>query len=503
MSAAWPASKPAGERRVCHQRLGSPGRTTGNTRPGAAGSTFFHYAPFPLLTFSSPGYSMLPALRTLASAKLAWHLVAETVAPGAVPTTHPRLVRGETKQVVRRPKKLVSNGAKVTGDRLLTLGRQGAQRLLATPALWSAVVLTDAGVAELPPVYTNGPELAAHRGVTDRTIRTHVQQLKQAGLITRYRYRGTHADYCVWINPDFVWETALAGHKTSAPEPAASEGQGKNLPLIEILESLEAPKCAISGVEKLVTPEAPAGGDDAGLPLTGSAGPPPGSTPAVQVSKSGAGGAGAARAERFYQRATARGSGAKTAAAKRLVESFWHYAKALVYKGKTFNEEAERQAKNAIWRGVFGGFSQGEPAEWLTWMPGLQRRLELAAAWLARNPGKWPAAPYAEVVAGRGYFDAGNGQGFAATERWWRDEQRHHAQGAVERALDEALAELAQRRALDAGQRRVQASPRARQKELLELHRFHWVKLRRLGGDEALRRLAARLEAERLLTRPV
>lgn len=446
---------------------------------------------------------MLPALRTLASSKLAWHLIAETVAPGAVPTTHQRVVRGETKQVVRRPKKLVSNGAKVTGDRLLTLGRQGAQRLLATPALWSAVVMTDTGVAELPAVYTNGPELAAHRGVTDRTIRTHIQELRKAGLITRYKYRGTNASYCVWINPDFVWElppAAPQGQKLNAPEPASSEGQGKNFPLIEILDSLEAPKYAISAVEKLVTEREPAGGEETGIPLTGSAGPPAGCEPAPQASKTGAGGAGAARRAQFYRQAQEQGSGAKTAAAKKLVESFWYYAKTLIYKRQTFNEEAERQAKIAIWKGVFHGFHEGEPADWLAWMPGLQRRVELAAAWLERNPSCWPAAPYAEVVAGRGYFDAGNDYGFARTEPWWRAEQAKQRQGALERALDEALTELHQRRALDAGQRRIQASKRARQKSYLELHRYHHTKLRRLGGEPALVRFAARLEAERILT---
>jgi hypothetical protein len=61
---------------------------------------------------------------------------------------------------------------------------------------------------------------------------------------------------------------------------------------------------------------------------------------------------------------------------------------------------------------------------------------------------------------------------------------------------------LHQRRRLDAGQRRVQASKRAKQKDALELHRFHFTKLRRLGGDDALVRFAARLQAEHLLAYP-
>jgi hypothetical protein len=48
----------------------------------------------------------------------------------------------------------------------------------------------------------------------------------------------------------------------------------------------------------------------------------------------------------------------------------------------------------------------------------------------------------------------------------------------------------------------VQASKRTRQKDALELHRFHFTKLRRLGGDDALLHFAARLQAEHLLAYP-
>jgi hypothetical protein len=139
---------------------------------------------------------MLPTIRTLASAKLAWHLLAETVAPGAAPTTHLRVVKGVAKQVVRRAKKLISNGARITGELIIQLVRQATQRLASPPTLWSQVLLTNAGVPELPPLYTNGVGQLGH---TDRTIRTHSQELKKAGLITRSKYRGTNASYCLWI----------------------------------------------------------------------------------------------------------------------------------------------------------------------------------------------------------------------------------------------------------------------------------------------------------------
>jgi len=412
-------------------------------------------------------------------------------------------VRGEVRQVVRRAKRLVSNGAKVTGDLLLGLVWRAAQRLVGTPALWSTVVMTDTGVAELPPIYTNGRELGEKRDVTDRTIRTHMQELKRAGFISRYRYRGTNASYCVWINPNFVWEAplqALESGKMAPSETAFLVPHRKNLPHTELLESLEALKDDISGVEKLVVPARAPASEQNWNPLTGIAGPQRGSEPASEGQKSRAGGGGAARRASFYQQAEAAGTGAKNAKARRYVEMFWLYAKATVYKKNTFTEAAERQAKNAIWYGVFGGFAEGEPADWLAWMPGLQRRLELAADWLARNTKNWVPLPYAERISGRGYFDAENAKGFVGTLTWLRREQAKLGQGALERALDEALTELAQRKVLNAGApRRYQASKRARRMQLTELHRYHHTKLRRLGGDEALLRFATRLQAEHIL----
>jgi len=462
---------------------------------------------YPPATYLPPSYlassSMLPALRTLASAKLAWHRTAATTAPGALPTTHTRTVRGEVRQVVRRAKRLVSNGAKVTGDILLGMVYRAAQRLVGTPALWSSVVMTDTGVAELPAIHTNSVELGEKRDVTDRTIRTHLAELKRCGFISRYQYRGTNARYVVWINPNFVWEAPqqpLKAEKTSASETALLAGQRKNLPHTEILESLEAPKYDITDVEKLVIPTRATATEQNWNPLSGSAGPQPGCEPGTEGQKSGAGAAGAARRAKFYGEAQARGTGARMAAAKAQVEAFWSYAKATVYKKVVFNEEAERKAKNAIWAGVFYNFEQGEPAQWQQWLKPLLRRLELAADWVARNPGHWVPEPYAEVVAGRGYFDAENKKGFAGTEAWLRAEQAKVKEGGLQRALDEALTELAQRKALDAGApRRYQASKRARRMSLTELHRFHHTKLRRMGGDEALVRFAARLHTEHIL----
>jgi hypothetical protein len=253
---------------------------------------------------------MLPALRTLTSAKLAWHLLAETVAPGATPTTHTRVSNEKTCVIVRRPRKLVSNGAKVTGEVLLTLAYKATQRVVGVPALWSSIVMTDTGVAELPPITTNSVALGERRGLTDRTIRTHIQELKRCGFISRYKYRGTNASYCLWINPDFVWESAPAASKGEKMSPENAPFLGPkdiNLPLIEILESTRSSKFEISNVNKLVTAREPAAATENLNPLTGIAGPQEGLIPAVQVPKTGSGGAGGARRAKFYGEAQERG----------------------------------------------------------------------------------------------------------------------------------------------------------------------------------------------------
>jgi len=463
---------------------------------------------------------MFPALRTLASSKLAWFRIATTLAPGAVATTHTRVVTdaegtARTQQVVRQPRYVCTNGALTTGATVIKLHLGHVRRILATPTLAASLVPTEAGVPELPPLYTSGRALSQQRRVTDRTIRNHMQELKQLGLITRYQFRGrTHA-YCVWINPDFVWETALAapeGPKMQAKNPAFSSTKRKNFPLKEVLDSpLDTQNFEISQVEKLVTHREPTGPPETGNPLTGNAGPQRGAEPGPQASKEGAGGAGAARRAKFYGEAVAAGTGAKKAEALKITTATWHYVKTLIYRKVTFTEEAEAKAKNALWYGVFGGFTQGEPADWLRWLPGLQRRVELAAAWFQRNPDRWPPLPYAEHRPGTGYLDAENQRGFAGTEKWWRDEQARIAggkqlkqRGALERAIDAAVAEMGQRQLLDAGGagragRQLVASKRARQLALPELHHYHQVALRRLGGQEALLRFEARLHLRHLL----
>jgi hypothetical protein len=232
---------------------------------------------------------MFPALRTLASSKLAWFRIATTLAPGAVATTHTRTVTDKdgtarTQQVVRQPRYVVSNGALTTGEVFLKLALTNAQRVQATPALWTSVVMTDAGVPELPPLYTSGRELSQKRRVTDRTIRNHVRELKACGFITRYQFRGREHAYCVWINPDFVWEAALGGsesQKMSRSKPAESSPNSKNFPAKEFLDTqLETQNVEITRVEKLVTVRKPA--VETGNPLTGNAGPQPGSVPAPQ-----------------------------------------------------------------------------------------------------------------------------------------------------------------------------------------------------------------------------
>lgn len=445
-----------------------------------------------------------PALRTLASAKLAWFTFAHTLAPGAVATTHTRqrtdaAGNAYTQLVTRDPRYLVPNGPLVTGERLLTMALANARRVSATPQLWSQVVMTDAGVPELPPLYTSGRELAQKLRLTERTIRRHMQELKACGFITRYQFRGREHAYCVWINPTYVWETpqpVLTDSELASSGPALQNLHGTNCPLKEVLEPLEPLKSAITEVEKLVTAR---GACETGTPLTGTAGPPSGCAPAPQVPKSGA---GAARREQFYHKAQTQAQTALQAEKKRYCLAFWTYAKLLIYKGKSFNPEAERLALRAIWRNVFHDFPTTQTAQ-KDWFKALERRIELAAAWLQRNPNRWPELPYAEFIEGRGYFEAGNHRGFAGTAQWLAEEQRNkriRGKGGLERSLDEAVLELAQRQRLDAGQKRVQASKRAKLLDFNRLHSFHFRKLRALGGDEALYRFEARLQAAHLLS---
>ncbi len=448
---------------------------------------------------------MLPTLLPLDAARLLVHKHVLQLNAQQPPRTFTRLTQdrvlkdGTTKpggvaHVTSRPK-AVNDGCFNTMLLLLQRARKQAERMLAKPLLWGVL-----SAAEVPPIEVNGRELMEKRGMTDRTMRNHIAQGLKVGILVRKKFRGTRASFHVWINPNLVWETPPAAVET--PQQADSDvphislfldPNGKNFPHTELLESQETLEIKISEGDKLVTPTPPTTETRNPLLETEARNQVSAGKRAKNRAPGAAASPAAAGVPSTVETALLLAQGQKMA----FVAAFWGYAKDLIYPGRRWSEEQERQAKNAIWTGVYGGFRDYERYDWEAFQRTLLRRLELVRSHLQLHPDRYVPLPYAERRPGAGYFDAENHRGFRGTHAWLQKEAAHRRATTLDRALHTALTELAQRRSLDKNPGvRLKASEKVRTHSLLQLYMAHHRTLNRLGGSEALYRYNAKLAVQ-------
>jgi hypothetical protein len=384
-----------------------------------------------------------------------------------------RTVKGQKEHYLVRPK-AISDGAQATARVLLVWAIDAIEQLRRVPLLLEPA--TDAR-ATPPPVATNNERLAAFRQVSARAIRDHLRELQKIGFIARKVFRGTKANFEVYLAAEFVWNTAPAaqkGPKQAKIAALATPGPATKVPLSVSLEKQDKEEIEIGLVEKLGTPSAPSG---AGA-LTGNTGPQAGAKPAPtspaaprQATKEPAGGAAAAQlqAERLA-----------------LVVQAWHYAWKRIYPSRNFDEAEQHKALQAMWYGVYRGFGpQLTAGEWQRYHEQVLQRLDLAAAYFERYPNKFAPSPFAEFVVGTGYFDAENQRGFVGTEAWLARQEANNRQRNITRAL------LLARRALKAHRLGI-APKRTQALTTIQLFRYHEAKLQAYGPD-ALQRYYAQV----------
>ena len=125
------------------------------------------------------------------------------------------------------------------------------------------------------------------------------------------------------------------------------------------------------------------------------------------------------------------------------VTAFWDHARACLYADAAFDEAQHQRALKAVWDGVYAAFgADNTAAEWGSYHRQALERVDLAAAWLRRNPGRYLPAPYAQLVPGRGYFDRANARGFVRTEEWHARKQHNVHTYHLHRTLELAAAHL-------------------------------------------------------------
>ncbi|WBA42962.1 hypothetical protein [Hymenobacter canadensis] len=444
-----------------------------------------------------------PTLLPLDSIRLSWHSLVENLRQQQAPKLHQRRahavlgVARPAATIATRPK-AVCDGGKETGLLLIQMVRRMVTRLLSQAVLGEALVGPD-GRFRLPPLAVNARQLMERRGLSEVTMRAHLRQLQRAGLIVARKFRGTRANFHVWIDPAFVWEVpveslpeAEQGHSTAPQAGPFSGPNHKNLSLTEVLEPLESQQEKVVQVDKSLL------GQKTGTPLLEPGGRAEGQgADAGQAAKGRHGGRAAARTARQAPLAPDAALAARKARAGAYVARFFQYARTMLFDQlPPFSELEQQWAKLAIWEGQYRpALEQAPEQHWDRIHEMMMHRVDLAREYFQRHPEAYPALPWAEIHKGRGYFDAGNVNGFERT-RLWLAKKINRKQGgltALDKALNAAERELQQRRALDQGLK-VQASDRAKRLSLETLHWTHLTLVRRLAGEEGLFRLAARLE---------
>ena len=163
-----------------------------------------------------------------------------------------------------------------------------------------------------------------------------------------------------------------------------------------------------------------------------------------------------------------------------------------------WSAEEERNALIAIWEGVYLGFR--DPAcNYAAYHEQVLRRIELVRIYCRDHAGAYASLPYAEMLPGRGYFDAENAKGFAGTRSWFVNDTRRRRKNALEVALVKAVVEMKQRRNYDRLGSQAKTNRRIRSHSLLQLHSEHCGIIRRLGGEDGLYRFAQKLQHLRIV----
>jgi hypothetical protein len=435
---------------------------------------------------------MLPLPLTLAKARRLWHQDFEAQC-AALPLqlrcrTHRAKVDADgrvlaparTERYFVQPKAAPATAKNTMSDLILlsirALERQNREGLDLDPA----------GAPQAPSISVNCKLLAERCSLSARSVRTHLDLLLKMGALTAKAWHGTRADFELWVNPKYLWQTPENAGESDLNRlqiGAILQGEPTKFPLSVAFETLETRKRETSQGDKLLPHEATAPELATQATLAGNTGPQAEAAPAVPASETASAG------PRHETRATRRRKAQSapqapptgpTRAQKQFVMSLWAYARQHLYGDVAFDEAQHAKAQNAIWFGVFGAFrAELTEREWGLYHQQALERVDLVADWLKRNPGRFLPAPYAEVVAGRGYFDRDNAQGFVATEEWHARMLIRRHEYLVATTLRRAGAELR-------GWRLKTASKRVLALTASQLYHKHLKKVQALRDPRAL-----------------
>lgn len=443
---------------------------------------------------------MLPQPLTLRQARRHWHECYNLLlSTGEKKQLTRRITRGThagTQQTVYVPRKPFSASCKDTGALLIKRALDAVHQLRQIQFLQQG---QEVALAEGVVIEVNCVELGKKRSLSDRTMRTHLRQLLDAGLIAAKYFHGWRRNLELVISNEYLFEIAQKQQKTgpntagSAPRPTALlSTYGTKLPPIKALEKKDNTTLT-DEVEKWTT-QAPATRQEFSARPAGAAAA--GAEARPEMGKPGArGGAGRIFSEKTtaLPTATQPAPDAEKAALLALYgEELFTKAWKLLYPRHPFTAEQIERSRQAIEAGVYRHLDTTHLSlpQWQRYHAGCLQRVELAAKWFARHPDKAISAPYALYTNGKGYFDADNPNGFLRTEQWFVENEVKRHQRRIHDALQAAETEFSQFKQLQRGVK-ITASKRVKQATAWELYRWHENRIRQFGGRPALEKFYA------------
>ncbi|OZI08216.1 hypothetical protein BWI93_10135 [Siphonobacter sp. BAB-5385] len=308
-----------------------------------------------------------------------------------------------------------------------------------------------------PGLLTNRVELAKLWGCSERTAYAHLEKLREAGLIESRRFRGTRADFEIYLSTEILFGRKEGEKRVESPvfqmPTAATPTQIlQNLPLNNASinqGNIETEIIKGSGkVENRATNQGNTLQGNNNQGNTERQQPPlkPATTSQLIVTVTkGAGGTAAGSVDNSRP-----GKGQRTAAQRQAIfegylTSFWIYAKQLLYSGRNFSKIEENQALQEIAQGVYRNFNVDfTEKEWDEYQTELFKRLELAAGYYQRHADRYPPDPYSKFRPGTGYFCQENERGFRNTDNWLAANRTAYRTAYVTQRLSLAIRHLQQ-----------------------------------------------------------
>ena len=371
--------------------------------------------------------------------------VKELNAAQPVKTVRRKLTDGSIQTVLTRPK-AVSGNVRATGERLIScyIGEmKGIYKRAGELAF-------DKG---LPGLAINCVTLGQKRSISDRTARTHLSKLRAAGLISRYEWHGTRADFEVWISPEILWGKALLEAnlaENSTEKPVFLSSKVTNLPLNNVTVTHSNKEIEIMKGTPVVDNTATSQGDtqqsdniqgytERQHPVAPDNAPTASPEPPCHSDTTGGWGR-----RRAYQKP----SQAEMEAKKRVMLeanllAFWTYAKVLLYPGRSFTEVENNLTISEIRRSQYRNFAPNlTQKEWDNYQEQLYKRLQMVAHYYTKHPDKYTPEPYSRYIEGTGYFAIENKRGFEATAQWYKDQQQLYRTAYVNQRLNLAIRHL-------------------------------------------------------------